>query len=70
MEAKLKKEADKIIKSVQARINKKGGYENAGQVEVNRYMSKVRSATNDYQLQCRLSVYINNGIDNLNYGGK
>lgn len=64
---KLFKQADKIAKNVQNRINTKGAYEDAGQREITLFMDKVRASDIHYSDQCTISEYINRLIDNLKY---
>lgn len=62
-----KKMADGVAKTVQDKIKKRGGYENAGQNEIRKFMDKVRSAKLPYSIESELNTYINNLIDNLEY---
>ena len=62
-----KKRADKIVAKVQAKINRLGAYENAGQDEINYFMSEVSKARLHYQEECTLKDYINVLVDNLDY---
>lgn len=64
IEKVFKKKADKIFQKVQDRINKKGAYEDAGQIEIRKFKDEVAKHISDYQIKCKLYDYINNKIDN------
>lgn len=64
--AKFRAKADRIIASVQRRIDTKGAYENAGQKEARKFQDEVTSAL-PYSDVWPLIEYLDRRIDNLRY---
>ena len=56
---------DKIISRIQAKIDRNGAYENAGQREYREYMDSLDFG--DYSTRSRLSDYFQDKLENLGY---